>query len=96
MVSSLTTTGATLLPPVPDVSPSVHLWRAEVGWLGGFLAWVMAAAIFAPLNLGGYEVADRPRSAGSTADERADHARRRPGRPPDPLHHRAFPRSMWR
>ena len=56
MVSSLTTTGATLLPGVPTISPSVHLWRAEVGWLGGFLAWVMAAAIFAPLNLGGYEV----------------------------------------
>jgi trk system potassium uptake protein TrkH len=56
MVSSFTTTGATLLPGVPTVSPSVHLWRAEVGWLGGFLAWVMAAAIFAPLSLGGYEV----------------------------------------
>jgi trk system potassium uptake protein TrkH len=56
MVSSFTTTGATLLPAMPTVSPSVHLWRAEVGWLGGFLAWVMAAAIFAPLNLGGYEV----------------------------------------
>ena len=56
MVSSLTTTGATLLPAVPTVSPSVHLWRAEVGWLGGFVAWVMAAAVFAPLSLGGYEV----------------------------------------
>lgn len=56
MVSSFTTTGATLLPPMPETSPSIHLWRAEVGWLGGFLAWVMAAAIFAPLNLGGYEV----------------------------------------
>lgn len=56
MVSSFTTTGATLLPAMPTVSPTVHLWRAEVGWLGGFLAWVMAAAIFAPLNLGGYEV----------------------------------------
>lgn len=56
MVSSFTTTGATVLPPIPVTPPSIQLWRAEVGWLGGFLAWVMAAAIFAPLNLGGYEV----------------------------------------
>ncbi|MBM9595559.1 TrkH family potassium uptake protein [Roseitranquillus sediminis] len=56
MVSSLTTTGATLLPSMPTVSPTVHLWRAEVGWLGGFLAWVTAVGVLAPLNLGGFEV----------------------------------------
>jgi trk system potassium uptake protein TrkH len=65
MVSSFTTTGATLLPSMPTVSPSVHLWRAEVGWLGGFLAWVMAAAIFAPLSLGGYEVSTGSRIGGT-------------------------------
>ncbi len=62
MVSSLTTTGATLFDParLPD---SVHLWRAEVGWLGGFFIWVTAVAILAPMNLGGYEVLS-PQDAG--------------------------------
>ncbi len=55
MVSSLTTTGMTLFPPdrLPD---SVHLWRALVGWGGGFFVWVTAIALLAPLNLGGFEV----------------------------------------
>jgi trk system potassium uptake protein TrkH len=55
MVSSLTTTGATLFPPdrLPD---AVHLWRAQVGWMGGFFVWVTAVAVLAPLNLGGFEV----------------------------------------
>jgi len=55
MVSSLTTTGATLFEPgrLPD---ALHLWRALVGWMGGFLVWVMAIAVLAPLNLGGFEV----------------------------------------
>ncbi len=56
MVSSVTTTGVTLFDAerLPD---SVHLWRATVGWLGGFFVWVTALAILAPLNLGGFEVA---------------------------------------
>ncbi|MCK4713774.1 MAG: TrkH family potassium uptake protein [Marinosulfonomonas sp.] len=55
MVSSLTTTGATLFDPnrLPD---ALHLWRALVGWMGGFLVWVVAIAVLAPLNLGGFEV----------------------------------------
>jgi trk system potassium uptake protein TrkH len=55
MVSSLTTTGLTLFEP-DRLPPSVHLWRALVGWLGGFFVWVTAISIMAPLNLGGYEV----------------------------------------
>ena len=55
MVSSLTTTGATLFAP-DRLPPSVHLWRAQVGWMGGFFLWVTAVAILAPLNLGGFEV----------------------------------------
>lgn len=54
MISSFTTTGATVLEY--DVKPSVQLWRAEVGWLGGFFALVMVFAVLAPLNLGGIEV----------------------------------------
>ncbi|EAR52151.1 potassium uptake transporter, transmembrane subunit, TrkH [Oceanicola granulosus HTCC2516] len=55
MVSSFTTTGATLYDParLPD---TLHVWRAVVGWLGGLLVWIAAMAVFAPLSLGGFEV----------------------------------------
>ncbi|SNS41057.1 TrkH family potassium uptake protein [Tropicimonas sediminicola] len=55
MVSSLTTTGATLFEAsrLPD---PLHLWRALVGWMGGFLFWVAAFALMASMNLGGFEV----------------------------------------
>lgn len=55
MVSSVTTTGASLF-ETERLSSSLHLWRAIVGWMGGALIWVSAAAIMAPLNLGGFEV----------------------------------------
>jgi trk system potassium uptake protein len=56
MISAFTTTGATVY--VPDrLSDAVHLWRATVGWFGGFLTLLAAYAILAPLNLGGTEVA---------------------------------------
>ena len=56
MVSSITTTGSTLFDAPWRLNMALHLWRAEVAWLGGFLVWVSALAIFAPLNLGGFEV----------------------------------------
>ncbi len=56
MVSSLTTTGATLYDAPGRLSPSLHLWRALVGWLGGFFILLTGLAILAPLNLGGFEV----------------------------------------
>ncbi|MCG7492189.1 TrkH family potassium uptake protein [Thalassobius sp. Cn5-15] len=55
MVSSLTTTGAAFF-PADRLSDTLHLWRGMVGWMGGALIWVAAAAILAPLNLGGFEV----------------------------------------
>lgn len=55
MVSSLTTTGATLYAP-RDLAPSLHLWRALVGWMGGYFMLVMAIAVLAPMRLGGFEV----------------------------------------
>ena len=55
MTSAITTTGLPVYEP-QRLAPSVHLWRAEVAWLGGFFMWVVAVAIFAPLNLGGFEV----------------------------------------
>lgn len=56
MISAFTTTGASVYAPerLPD---SVHLWRALVGWFGGFFILLAAFAILAPLNLGGAEVA---------------------------------------
>jgi trk system potassium uptake protein TrkH len=56
MISAFTTTGATVYDPgrLPD---AVHLWRALVGWFGGFITLLAAYAILAPMNLGGTEVA---------------------------------------
>ncbi|MGO4914834.1 TrkH family potassium uptake protein [Pseudogemmobacter sp. W21_MBD1_M6] len=56
MVSSMTTTGATLFDDPTRLPGAVHLWRALVGWMGGFLVWVTAVAVLAPMNLGGFEV----------------------------------------
>jgi trk system potassium uptake protein TrkH len=56
MVSSVTTTGATFF-DVPDrLAPAVHLWRATVAWAGGLYILVMAVAVLAPMNLGGFDV----------------------------------------
>jgi trk system potassium uptake protein TrkH len=56
MVSSFTTTGVTQYDAAGRLSPSLHLWRALVGWMGGFFVLMSAVAILAPLNLGGVEV----------------------------------------
>ena len=65
MVSALTTTGFELYDP-DRLKPTLHLWRATVGWIGGLFLWVTAAAILAPMNLGGFEVAsDAPAGEGA-------------------------------
>ncbi|MFX0544560.1 TrkH family potassium uptake protein [Roseovarius sp. S1116L3] len=56
MVSSVTTTGATMFDKPGRLTGSLHLWRGMVGWMGGLLMWIAASAILAPLNLGGFEV----------------------------------------
>jgi trk system potassium uptake protein TrkH len=56
MLSAFTTTGATLYDDPTRLPETVHLWRALVGWLGGFFILVAAMAILAPMNLGGVEV----------------------------------------
>lgn len=66
MVSALTTTGATLYEP-ERLAPSLHLWRALVGWLGGFFMLVMAIAVLAPLRLGGFEIFGTGGAAGDEA-----------------------------
>lgn len=56
MISAFTTTGATMFRDPERLSDTLHLWRAQVGWMGGLLMWVAASAILAPLHLGGFEV----------------------------------------
>lgn len=59
MLSSLTTTGASLYSA--DLLPTpLHLWRAQVGWMGGFLILVAAVAILEPLRIGGFEIVATP------------------------------------
>lgn len=55
MTSAMTTTGLVLF-PAESLSASAHLWRAIVAWLGGMLMWVAAAAVLAPVALGGFEL----------------------------------------
>ena len=74
MLSSLTTTGATLFSD-PDALPDpLHLLRAIAGWLGGFFILVVALSIFAPLNIGGFEVFAATQHGGQvrTSIENAD------------------------
>ena len=55
MLSCLTTTGASLY--APDLlDPTLHLWRATVGWLGGLFVLVAAIALLAPIHVGGFEI----------------------------------------
>lgn len=69
MLSSFTTTGATLYDTPGRLPPTLHLWRALAGWFGGFFVLVMAVAVLMPMNLGGMEVLT-PR-VGSDARKRA-------------------------
>lgn len=55
MISAFTTTGASVYGS-DRLADAIHLWRATVGWFGGFLVILAAYAILAPLNLGGTEV----------------------------------------
>ena len=55
MVAAATTTGGSLFSP-DRLSPTGHLWRALVAWQGGLLLWIAAAAILAPIHIGGFEV----------------------------------------
>ena len=56
MLSSLTTTGATIFSDPGSISEPLNLWRASVAWMGGFLILLAAFTIMEPLNLGGFEI----------------------------------------
>ncbi|MCW1933210.1 TrkH family potassium uptake protein [Pararhodobacter zhoushanensis] len=59
MISSFTTTGASMLDLPRRVPNAVHLWRGMAGWLGGLFILSAATALLAPLRLGGYEMIRR-------------------------------------
>jgi len=72
MVASLTTTGASLYAP-ERLDSSLHLWRAQVGWMGGFFILVMAIAVLAPLRIGGFELflSDASERGGASGQDRS-------------------------
>jgi len=50
-ISSMTTTGATLIDGPQFAPRALHLWRSILGWLGGLFTLAAAAAILAPREL---------------------------------------------
>ncbi len=76
MVSSMTTTGATLY-AAADLPPSLHLWRGMVAWMGGYFVLVMAISVLAPLRLGGFEVYFAGDPGASSAAESVSDSRAR-------------------
>ena len=55
LVSVITTTGLKVYPD-SYLTLTLVVWRVCLGWICGFLMWVFAWSIFAPLNLGGFEL----------------------------------------
>ena len=56
MVSTFTTTGASVFDRPSEIPAAINLWRAMTAWAGGFVILCAAYALFAPRNLGGFEV----------------------------------------
>lgn len=55
-MSGLTTTGATVLSGLENLSPSINIWRHELNWLGGMGIIVLAVAILPLLGVGGMQL----------------------------------------
>lgn len=56
MLSSFTTTGATVFDTPGVVAQPLHFWRALVGWMGGFYILLITVSVLAPRGLGGVEL----------------------------------------
>jgi trk system potassium uptake protein TrkH len=54
MVSVITTTGLPIF-EIEYSNDTLLIWRVFIGWASGFMMWVFAWTVFAPLNLGGFE-----------------------------------------
>lgn len=55
-VSGLTTTGATVLPNLDQLPPSLNLWRGMMVWIGGMGLIVLAVAVLPLLGIGGRQM----------------------------------------
>ena len=58
LVSVITTTGLKIFPD-SSLTETLIVWRVCLGWFCGFLMWVFAWSIFAPLSLGGFELLEK-------------------------------------
>ncbi|PVH28748.1 potassium transporter TrkG [Pararhodobacter oceanensis] len=67
MISSFTTTGASLIELPRRIPPALHLWRGMAGWLGGLFILAAATALLAPLQLGGFELIRREHGTAESA-----------------------------
>ena len=82
MVSAMTTTGASVYVSPGRLSAAEEIWRALVAWGGWLLMWSAAAALFASMGLGGYEVTQQRGPAvglGAAFPPRAGWRMRAPG-----------------
>ena len=70
MMSSFTTTGATLFREPGSVAPVGHFWRATIGWFGGLVILVAAFTLLRPLRIGGFEL-DAPNRSMRARDDPA-------------------------
>jgi trk system potassium uptake protein TrkH len=55
-VSGLTTTGATVIPGIDNLPPSIRYYRQQLQWLGGMGIIVLAVAIMPMLGVGGMQL----------------------------------------
>ncbi|MCH2077199.1 MAG: TrkH family potassium uptake protein [Rhodobacteraceae bacterium] len=70
MVSAMTTTGISVYTDPGRLSEAEEMWRATVAWGGGLLMWSAAVALFSPMGIGGYEVAQRRGPVVGLGDQR--------------------------
>lgn len=70
MVGALTTTGLDVFNDPNRLNDTLHLWRAQVAWMGGLMMWIAASAILAPLSLGGFEVTTQGQPGRANRDAR--------------------------
>ena len=55
-MSGLTTTGATIIPSLDTLAPSLNFWRHLLNWLGGLGILILAVAILPMLGVGGMQL----------------------------------------
>ena len=65
MLSSLTTTGATLIPDTQGVNLPLLAYSCLVAWMGSFLIILLAFAVLEPANIGGFELISDMTNSGS-------------------------------